>query len=316
MNVNVLLSILINKFPLENKSAQLSYFEFIEKELNDYINFIKEIDDYELESLLIGQFRQNPSKIKFINLEKFICNNLKKILTLVIKGDIYNAINRLNAFFINNSSTQYKLIEPLKNHMGLFLIDEKLYRIIPKEENTTSCNHIPFNIREKSKNVRFNLNGYPCLYLSNSVKGCIIEVEKKVNSPEYCWSEFTISNKRIPLFDLTIPQMKDISTLSVYDKFRFLLTYPLYVLCLSSSNEDFKYEYLFPQLMFHLLFIPNYNDITYDIKGIAYTSTKDSKYINYVIPALMPKTHIQTSGYSTYISELFIENFKGDLLLN
>ena len=318
MSIDDFLRGLVKKFPLE-VNCQASFYDCVKKELNCYINSIKDIDSTELNEIITLEFRVKPTVVKFQNLLQNISKRSLEILLMAHQGDIYDALSKLKQLLFCNSSLQYKLKEQLINYISFTLPNGKFFRVVDVNisESIENCGHIPFDKRHRVKNNRFNATGYPCLYLSNSLNGCMQEVGVVEDGKDRYWSEFIFnSNSKLPaFFDLRIPKLDEISTLSVYDKFIFLLKYPLYVLCLTTTNRDFKEEYLFSQLLFHLLFMSKIM-VGYNLIGNAYSSTKDTLTTNYVIPARMPSGKILVKGQSDYISKLFCEEFKGKMLNN
>lgn len=317
MDINNFIRELIKCFPFQNNNTLLSYSDFIEEKLHAYIELLEKVNDDGLIKIISSEFCKNPTKKRFINLEKCICNRCLDILSLIIKGDLYNAITQLNKLLQNNYSIQYKLNERLINYVRIKILKNPLYRIVEysREENPQNCNHVPYEMREKANMDRFNMNGYPCLYLSDSIDGCKKELSNSNNKEKYSSSFTPKMNPQIVFFDLILPKQDYLESITDFDKFRFILTYPLYIMCLSINNTKFKYEYLFPQLLFHLLFFSEKNNNTYNIRGIAYSSTKDPKHTNYIIPAMM-KNKLLYNGHSEYISDLFTEKFNGKLNCN
>lgn len=313
MNIDNLIQELIKYIPFENKTSQ-SYSDFIEEKLNLFINLIDKVSEDDLKKIISSEFCKNPTKKRFINLEKCICKKCLEILSSIIKGDLFNALTQLNKLLQDKSSIQYKLKELLISYFGIEILKNPLYRIVEfsAKENPQNCNHIPYEMREKANIGRFNMNGYPSLYLSDSIDGCLKELSGSSSKEKYSSSFIPKKDYPIVVFDLTLPKEEQLESFTDFDKFKFILTYPLYIMCLSINNTKFKYEYLFPQLLFHLLFLSEKDNNIYNIRGIAYSSTKDPKNTNYIIPAMMKKSLLY-KGHCEYISELFTEKFNGKL---
>lgn len=188
---------------------------------------------------------------------------------------------------------------------------KQLYRARVGEDiyELTDIFHNPFNNRHMIPTYRYSIPGFPCLYLSGSIYGCWIELNKPDLNKMFV-SRFE-ANKNLRILNLaTLPQ--DIYKLNV-DKFnKYLVTWPIICACsisVKDSNRTFKSEYIIPQLLLQAL-----RELK-DIDGIRYFSVKadytkvrcNSVYINYVFPAdINDKVEINGNQYSKYL----IENFK------
>ena len=315
MKIEDFITNLVNRFPLKRTPNQ-SFYEFVQIEFNKYVKLIDELNEEEILSIISSEFKQNPTKVRLKNLIQSICDSSLKILLLVNQGNIYDATTELNKLLTSNNAIQYKLNETFITHFNYkYYHNTKFFRIVDFniKETPNNCNHVPFQYRDKAKDDRFNLNCYPCLYLSNSLEGCIEELGVINDDKIRYWSVFS-PIKTIWFISLIIPNKNDIITFSEYEKFKFIITYPFFVLCLTECCHSFKEEYLFPQLIFHFLFMQSKCNIFSNYVGVAYSSTKNTNYVNYVIPAKMPKTEVQKEGYSEHIYQLFKENFQGKLI--
>lgn len=294
----------------------LCFHEYAISELEFYISQLKEIDEDDLKRVLSTEAYSNMSPLRFINMMKEIVKIYTNVLDCVYRGNIYNAFNQLKSLLFCDKVKHYNLKDIYINYLKLdleeYLNAKPLYRICDFSEGTfpDTCNHLPFEFRCSSAFNRFNMTGYPCLYLANSIYTCEKEVGRCKKGEIRYYSEFT-PKKSLLLLDLTIPEPSSIVTYNNDKIYSYLLTYPLILLTLTevktqinSNNKDknFFEEYLISQLLFHLLFFPEDSGVYYE--GISYTSTKDYKGKNFVIPAKMGN-QIQYSGYSDYINNLF-----------
>lgn len=172
----------------------------------------------------------------------------------------------------------------------------------------TDIFHNPFNNRHLIPTYRYSIPGYPCLYLSGSIHGSWLEMNKPDFDKLYV-SRFE-ANKNLKILDLaTLPQ--DINEMGS-DKNKYLVTWPIICACsisVKDSNRTFKSEYIIPQLLLQVL-----RELK-DISGIRYFSVKaDYKkvkcnpiYINYVFTADISDTiNIGENDYSINL----VDNFK------
>ena len=102
-----------------------------------------------------------------------------------------------------------------------------------------------------------------------------------------------------------------------YDKFSFLITYPMLLLCLvpvADETTRFHEEYLFSQLFAHVMYMNKKENIYSD--GICYTSMRDKEGVNYVIPALYKRSEpIFDNRISDFVSER-VDEVRKEMLLN
>lgn len=294
----------------------LCFHEYAISELEFYISQLKEIDEDDLKRVLSTEAYSNMSPLRFINMMKEIVKIYTNVLDSVYRGNIYNAFYQLKSLLFCDKVKHYKLKDLYINYFKLdfdeYMNTKTLYRVcdFSQEFVPDSCNHLPFECRSISAFNRFNMTGYPCLYLADSIKTCEKEMGKRKKGKIRYYSEFT-PKKSLILLDLTIPDPLSIASFNNNKTFSYLLTYPLILLTLTKVKTPNNYknkknaffeEYLISQLLFHLLFFPKDSSVYYD--GISYTSTKDYKGKSFVIPAKMGN-QIQYSGYSDYINNLF-----------
>ena len=293
----------------------LCFHEYAISELEFYISQLKEIDEDDLKRVLSTEAYSNMSPRRFINMMEEIVKIYTNVLDCVYRGNIYNAFNQLKSLLFCYKVKHYNLKDIYINYLKLdfeeYLNAKPLYRICDFSENTVPdiCNHLPFECRSFSTFNRFNMTGYPCLYLADSIKTCENEMGNCQQGKIRYYSEFT-PKRNLLLLDLTIPEPLSIVSYDNNKIYSYLLTYPLIILTLTkviaqtteNRKNTFFEEYLISQLLFHLLFSPEDSGVYYE--GISYTSTKDYKGKNFVIPAKMGN-QIQYSGYSDYINNLF-----------
>lgn len=305
------------KIPSTVDGKYSSFYEFIEEEFNDFIETLKSIDEKELLPILKSELSKDcncKTSYPFINLMIKICAFLKEqILKEAYRGNIYQATTNLLKLLHYKKYTQSKLQDLYINYFDFKITNPEatLYRIRAiSQEDDTDCNHLPFEKRENADNGRFSLNQYPCLYLASHKNTAKAEINAQEGS-KLLIGKFHKNNqekKMLVFFFLGKPESFQNCKNCTHDIFKFLVSYPISLICLSTKDdnhiEKFKSEYLVPQMLFSILFLGD-NEIT-GYKGIAYSSTQTDG-INYAIPALMPKNQILFKNHSTYVENLLTQ---------
>ena len=313
------------KIPSTVDEKYNSFYEFIDAEFNDFIETLRSVDEKELLPILKNELSKDYKTTEpFITLMVKICTFIKeKILKEAYRGNIYQATTNLLKLLYYQKYTEGKLKDMYVNYFDFKITDENatLYRVrtIKQEESDTDCNHLPFDKREKADNGRFSLNQYPCLYLADSKDTAIAEtITPKSDSNENSkdsklligkFNENRKGKTLLGFFYLGKPESFQNCKNRSYDIFKFLVTYPMSLVCLSTKKsghiEKFESEYLIPQILFSILF-HDVDEAKRGFKGIAYSSTQ-ADGINYAIPALMPKDKILFKNHSTYIKDLLTQ---------
>ncbi len=253
------------------------------------------------------------------------CLDLNKLFKFYSNGDLILADRIVNRFFklTGNGSTascDFPRFDVSQNSV--------FYRSCTWEaKNRNDIFHPPFEKRGKIGSNRFSYPGYPCLYLSSSIRCSYEEVVKEKGF-------FYVS------------AFKNLKSIDVYD-FRFfpsghndknllrkIISYPFKIAAaipLQEKNVNNKYieEYIIPQIILHSVIRQKNGS---KMMGILFTSTKAFKkgfqnddyerYQNLVMPAC----YIKKEGYCKVLQDLFeltepekIEKFglmKDDLLEN
>lgn len=174
--------------------------------------------------------------------------------------------------------------------------------------------HIPFNRRGLTSTQRYSAPGYPCLYMGESVYACWEEL----NRPHF--DSFMVSRLEVSLplhlIDFRIPVKDD------YEKNLkgVLLKFPLIMVCMVqvlNEDDNFKPEYIIPQLLMEYLISFNQESIKKDdihplsyIYGIRYTSVHkneefdfpECRFDNVVIPVIKP---LSSTDYCPDLIDLF-----------
>lgn len=292
--MNSFIKTLAFSLPLSYDKEKMTFYDFIQNRFSLYKNELNSIPAPEFNRFLkrANEIQGNATKRRFINLVNDIQCECLGILRDSYKGDIFSACGRLKKLLTRTSSLDNRLRDCLANYFSIDLksLSSVLYRVRDSKEVVEDCWNIPFNYRYRASLERFNLTGAVCMYLSSSLECC--NLEKGLPPAGYIRyaQKFRVKdNIVIPLLDLRVPGDKEIEKMDESDQFRFLLLYPFYCLCLTKTTftpaeePGFVEEYLFSQLLFHMLFI-NKNMYSF-FDGIIYTSTTDPSSFNVVLPA-------------------------------
>lgn len=210
------------------------------------------------------------------------------------------------------------LLEYVNNHIPPICHEEannRFYRMRVFEDKRSrerqELFHIPFHKQGKVKTQMYSMPGLPCLYLGTSLYGCWEELNRP---PLFsCMFSQLTNTEVIKLWDFRIP--KEVTNEEEMKK--LLLAIPLIISCSIKANntsDDFKPEYIVPQMMLGLLSCSDdinmlYGKKTQNIMGIKYSSVManndfgfpNSKCDNIVIPAF--RTNYE---YDERLCNLFI----------
>lgn len=309
----------LDKFILETANTlgqgynDSTFYVFVKDKLKQYVTSLNDNANI-VECLLkqVNQMNGKLSSVRFVNLIKTINKHCLYILAKSYKGDVWAAISRLRSLLGVQKYTDYKLVDMYANYLKFTVaVDQLLYICVDRQscDSPDNCNHIPFNDRHKATKQRFNQLGVPCLYLSASLDCCQQEIGSNVDKGKKRWYGIFKTKKNLYFLDFSIPTEQDIKSMSDHDKFSFLVTYPLRLLCLTKTKYNgavFMEEYLFSQLFFHIAFFGKYEEFP-AFDGICYTSMKDRKALNYVIPAKYNNEEPPLEGISDFIQSVVDE---------
>lgn len=304
-----------------NKRKQQTFYCFIKFQFEEYERLIKKVDKKQFDSMLAeaGELMGKPTKLRFLNLMKVIHAKCLEILQLAYKGDVLNASALLEKLLTVKKYTKGYLLDMyvnyLKNEEGQ---GKCYYRIVDfqKGKMLPNCNHMPYNLRSKASAGRFNLLGIPCLYLASSGTTAMAEIGK-LDAWNDRWLGTFNAVRKLFFLNFTIPTSEEISAMRGYDKFSFLITYPMLLLCLvpvADENARFHEEYLFSQLFVHMMYMNKKRNFSSD--GICYTSMREKKGVNYIIPALYKRSEpIFDDRISDFVSER-VEEINKEIVKN
>lgn len=257
------------------------------------------------------------TKKRLQNLVGRVIESHLRILQYCYKGDLFYAYKLLYRLLLcQNSKLSQYLTEPYINYMDSNLIQgEKYYRIRVEQigEDVDNCSHVPYNLRGNIDSNRFSLQGLPCLYLANSIETADKETHELPKGMQKWNSEF-VPIKNFAVTDLRFRDLKISYDINIYVAFKLLITFPMRLLCslkVKNDNHKFHEEYLFPQLLSHLILVylkEHPNDKLYNgTEGIMFDSTQNEDGFNLIIPALYSGKEPPKCGHSPKIKELFEE---------
>lgn len=293
------------------------FYEYVINKLDYFKRAVKEIPESEILQLLdvfvsFDFFKGTKSKMRFNNFINVIVDECIEILDYYYKGNIWKAKDCLEDLLLSKKKLSRYLGDLYINSLRCDLMSPVTYyrmRDCKKDEVPSDCWHVPFESRYLAASGRFAINGFPCLYLSDSVVTADKELGDVQEGNVRWFSEFTFKNphtvgQKLFLIDLRIPNKDIIESFSLQELLDLIITYPVRLLC---CTKAIKYsataeEYFFPQLLIHLLLTDNRS--LQSFKGIVYNSTVNEGGINYAIPATY-KGLKPIKGHSPFLLSLF-----------
>lgn len=173
--------------------------------------------------------------------------------------------------------------------------------------------HMPFNLRNIVDNQRYNINGFPCLYLGASIYGCWEETRRpdleRMNVVAYRYK------KAKPLRFICLDYPKTLQDVSDVKSVVLFLLCSHYV---KKDDNKYKFQYVFPELLLlALINLRNEGKKTkeWQYDGIAYLSTRffqpsclypynHENMMNYVIPVYSDGIY-RAANYSERLRKMF-----------
>ena len=289
-----------------SRSTNMTYREHLSKLFSNYKQLLQD-NKIELEKYCYIVY---PYSELFKTVENS-CKILLQIYDSYIRGKIGYAVSLMKKHFTYEESIFNLDLQR----------DTTLYRarVVNDCGNTIGINsmfHVPFENRNIITNNRFNISGYPCLYLGNSILACWEEMRKP--NPDYMFISRYSLNEKVTKKVIDIRWNEHVeSSLEVDDDerkgwiqfniIRFLNTIPLKIACsipVHDLEASFKEEYVIPQILLLSCIGNKYVD------GIAYTSTRRDEQIssdislhhNYVFPV----QKVDDRGYCTTLASNFL----------
>ncbi len=161
--------------------------------------------------------------------------------------------------------------------------------------------HVPYEKRGGIGNNRYSITGYPCLYLGKTIYTCWEELRRPKLS-EMSAIAFKVE-KQLKLLDMRLYQKIDTESKEMYNirLFPYILASSIKV---HEDKDQFKPEYIIPQLIFHSVIKSN------DYDGVIFTSTRrgmkyDKKNITINDNLAIPVLSYKKEGYCPKLASYF-----------
>lgn len=216
--------------------------------------------------------------ITYSNIESDIEKNIETIDSVIaayMRGDILSSIEKLKAWWDKQKThgVYYSSINKNDVNFRTRLKDKDIK--VYKEKDLF---HVPFSKRGTVTTKRFSIPGYPCLYLGKSIYVCWEEMKRPALS-DFATSAF-VAKDQINLLDLRLKKKMH----SKAECENFIKMLPVILACslkVANEKDNFKPEYILPQLLLHIIVVNN-QETSKDHKakqekmnldGIEYTST-------------------------------------------
>ena len=339
---------IVSEFGLNGQKDGQSFYSSVNQCYSLLNATLKRIPKEAVENILEkSDLFNNPTKAVLINLLKRIEDHCMEILYYAYVGDLRRAMNKLNSLFTKKTYIQskFKNEETYIDNINRVITNDslRLYRIVcldntksgnykhvpfdssekdfwrgPVESKDKNCLHIPFNLREKAASNRFNLQGYPCSYLADSIDCAKKESVSFYNNQavvekgkSYHLGVFkTKGGKPLILLDLRMPRLSSLLDNDYSKLVSSLISLPIIIICNGNSERFGKEAYLFSQLLLHFLLrdaepyrlLPSFN-------GICYSSLKCLGGSCYMFPATYNNNNNNTIP-ATYVNNEIVQNIE------
>ncbi len=232
----------------------------------------------------IGSKDSKNIVISFDSVQEKVEYNINTIIDVVksyMRGDIHQCINDFKEWCKDSADFTTTQIRHNDVYFRIRLKDNSR-----KTFDRKDLFHVPFDKRGTVSTKRYSIPGYPCLYLGRSIYVCWEELKRPALS-DFATSAFK-AMENILLLDLRLK--KEMQSSDECEKYLMML--PVIIACsLFVTNEDdnFKPEYIIPQLLLHVIVKNNQNeqvemqnDEGNRVSGIIYTSTAISNDLGFV----------------------------------
>lgn len=271
--------------------------------MNEYLNDIEKLDNKP----------SNWDEVK-LRVEK-LCEGINRAVESEFRG-MYSSAYRTIKNQMDGYEDKSETISALSTstHIHNVQPDTEFFRmrLVSNEERNPlkpkDMFHIPFDKRGKMKTQRYSVPGHPCLYIGYSIYGSWEEMSRPTF--ENCMVSILVNTAEIKTLDLRIPTVDKWNR----DMTECLLLYPLILSCMiqvKDSKDDFKPEYIIPQLIMEWLIVHNFHERPERrIHGILYTSAHKNEDFGYPIEKLeniaMPTIDtLATKGFCKKLSSIF-----------
>ncbi len=216
---------------------------------------------------------------------KILVKGIDNCLVSYLSGNQYQAylslFGALNKIKLSELINESIFIKGLENEHTYYRI-----RKGKKTEKPEDFYHISFTKYHLCKDDRFNIKGYPCLYLSYSKDGCKKEMNYSTECDSIASFQFKSNNSR-RLFDLSWCEQKDNQNINLEPRNRKIIhiLWPLIAACKSISRycnetkcecttepKNFKIEYVIPQML------AEYVQYNLKLDGIFYFTVREDDF--------------------------------------
>lgn len=200
-----------------------------------------------------------------IKVVKKLTESIREIVVMYLNGKVISSYNSFK-----------KAVKPITNVLSKKTIQKGSFYRMRSEGGITATKefyHIPYHKVYLSKNERFSIDGYPCLYLGYSKRVCEMEISNG------SLAKFVLKEPLNNILDLTLGQgdgnkdISEINLIKVYPLIASCYIVPFYCTIQEKEcrpkNTFFREEYIIPQLLTLYLKEEKIAD------GIIYYSIKD-----------------------------------------
>ncbi len=216
--------------------------------------------------------------IAYSDIESDIEKNIETIDSVIaayMRGDILSSIEELKIWWDKQKMHGVPSSSINKNDVNFRTrLKDKDIKVFKEKD----LFHVPFSERGTVTTKRFSIPGYPCLYLGKSIYVCWEEMKRPALS-DFATSAFVAKDK-INLLDLRLKKKMH----SAVECENFIKMLPVILACslkVASEKDNFKPEYILPQLLLHIIVVNNQetsknhkaNQEETQLEGIEYTST-------------------------------------------
>lgn len=211
-----------------------------------------------------------------------VYESFKKVIKDYQKGDLFGALTQLKLILVDDTGRMKLSRFTLKTNTPLFRMrGQKAYKLYERKEMF----HIPTDKANVVANVRYSINGFPCLYLGASLYVCWEETRRSdIDHVNYV--------KMMPTKDIEFVTTLCPEEFKTEDDVIRFFVFALCTKVADNDNDKFQFQYAFPELVLHLFV--NCMLGTDEAWGIKYVSARyfdnDGKisseplFYNYVLP--------------------------------
>jgi RES domain len=311
---------------LFNTPLQLDSSSDFIAELHDYFKkYLLFVED-ELENCVINKQISKSEKDDFLNIINISCINLVGVLDNHRKGNIISA----NTLFEDIMKALGKIFNQ-QTFYNSFNKYTNFYRIRQdeiKDENKYAIFHIPFNLRKRVANLRFNAPGFPCLYCANNLETAWVECRKPgsdsfLGEKKFLNSAIFSISEELSFLDISYRDITELKKASISRKanlveyINYLQLFPLIVslhckiIYDKSEWVSFHYEYLLPTMFMHWFITDKETKLILpsNLNAIKYSSVENfdtANHYNIVSPAKFNTASL----YCSVLERIFLTKYQ------